>query len=47
MFYATLKLPGVALSEKKKRVEDLIIELGLTKVRNSIVGFVGAGLSGN
>lgn len=48
MFYAKLKLPTVSDAEKIKRVEDLIVELGLTKVRDSIIGWVGndAGNSG-
>jgi len=42
MFYAHLKLPHLTQAEKDKKVNTLIEELGLTKVSDSYIGFVGA-----
>jgi len=42
MFYAHLKLPHLSMEEKDKRVRNLIDALGLTKVIDSFIGFVGA-----
>jgi len=42
MFYAQLKLPHLDEEAKASRVKSLIDELGLTKVTDSLIGFVGA-----
>eukprot|EP01125_Pyxidicula_operculata_P014266 TRINITY_DN4750_c0_g1_i2.p2 TRINITY_DN4750_c0_g1~~TRINITY_DN4750_c0_g1_i2.p2 ORF type:complete len:311 (-),score=56.49 TRINITY_DN4750_c0_g1_i2:3068-4000(-) len=42
MLYAKLKLPDRTEDEKKQLVDDLILELGLKKVRDDLVGYVGA-----
>ena len=42
LFYATLRLPTLEKSELEERVDKVIEELGLTKVRDSLIGYVGA-----
>uniref|UniRef100_A0A6B2KZC7 ABC transporter domain-containing protein n=1 Tax=Arcella intermedia TaxID=1963864 RepID=A0A6B2KZC7_9EUKA len=42
MFYAHLKLPHLSDQEKDKRVCFLIDELGLRKVKDSLIGFYGS-----
>lgn len=42
-FYADLKLPTSLSSEQKKEMIDyILLELGLKKVENSLIGYVGA-----
>ena len=46
-FSANLKLPkSMGKQEKLKRVNDIIDELDLNKCKDTIIGIVGAGISG-
>lgn len=43
MFYANLKLPkDTTHSQKDEMISGILTELGLTKVKNTIIGYVGA-----